>query len=719
MELKVRTHLTLRLWGGVFALACVALYGDGVAAQSAPAQPDDVIVVTGTRIPRPDLTSASPIAAFDRNDLNEFRAANLEDFINTLPQISPDFGRTTNNPGDGTASIDLRGLGRNRSLVLLNGRRLGPVGAGSAVDINTLPNAMIQRVEIVSGGASAVYGADAVAGAVNFITRSDFTGIELSGQFDTFGDGDGEVYNASIAAGTAFAGGSGHISIFADYLNRASVRGGAREFSSVAIGENRINGTLFNQGSPITGDGMSMFPPAIINGQPTNLIFNSDGTARAPAATDTFNFAADEFIQTPLERWSAGLFADLELAAGFEIYAELLYSRPETDQSLSATAGNFFVPFSVSDAFFDAAALPLISGTFDADMDGIGQGFLGRRFVEVGPRITTNERENYRAVFGTRVDITPGWSLDAHYAFMRNERTQSFANAVSQSRLRQGLLLNPATDTCLDTSNGCVPVNIFGAGNISDAAVNFIRLDELANETEATQHIASIVATGDLFSWEQGVAKASGGFEFRRNSAAVTPDAQFASGDVLGFGAATPLSGSINVYEGFGEILIPLLTDNRFAEILEIEAGGRVSNYSTSGTVWTWKAGGQWVPFDGLRFRGMWQRAVRAPNTSELFLQPVFFSFPFPGAFDFCSASNDPVGRGLGDICVAQGMNPAQLGVYDSSMSTLQPTFRLAGNPNLDPERANTITAAPNTHSMRHTCCALAPTIFRSGSKTP
>lgn len=245
-----------------------------------------------------------------------------------------------------------------------------------------------------------------------------------------------------------------------------------------------------------------------------------------------------------------------------------------------------------------------------------------------------------------------------------------------------------------------MPANVFGKGNLSSEAVEFLRIAPYESTSRSVQHIASIAATGPLASWQAGDIYASVGAEYRNNRARFNPAAELATGDSLGFFATgEPVDGGSDVVELFAEAALPLLADQPFAEKLELEGGVRYSDYSNSGGRWTWKAGAQWVPVEGLRFRSSVQRAVRAPNIGELLESPAATPSILPGIFDFCLASNDPVGNGLADVCIAQGMDPAQVGIFDAPPGTNPAAFGIpfvrvrSGNQELDPERAKTFTA--------------------------
>ena len=698
-----------RAWHLIAAIAITIGIDCSASAQSednnlGPEPPADILIVTGTRIPRPDATAASPVAAFDRDQLDAFREINVEEFLNELPQVVPGRSRSTIFGGDGTATVNLRGLGPTRTLTLLNGRRFAPSGAsdGTSVvanaNINVIPAALLERVEIVTGGASAVYGSDAVAGAVNFITRTDFDGIELNSQFDIYGAGDGETFNINVAAGTGFADGRGHVSIYGDYLNRASLFGDARAFTSQIFREDFNTGELVESGTFILPEGIFFFPQVNVGGMPGFATFNTDGSLRFAAQEDAFNAAPEISTQVGMERWSGGLMGEFEASEGLSFYTELMYSRNRTDLQFSSSNPQTAIAFAVDADFFADSTREFLRAAFDPDGNGIGQGFFAKTLTEIGPRSVPVTFDHYRGLGGVTLDLNPNWSLDGYYSFDLSDTDILLDNAISRTRFTQGILTNPLTGECFDASDGCVPVNVFGEGNLTPEATDFIRVDGLRNGFRTTQHVASIAATGAVAEVPSGTIQLSLGGEFRRNFLRYNPDPRFETGDIIGYGVAgSAISGAINVYEVFGEAVIPLLKDRPFAQLLELEIGGRFSHYSTTGGVWTWKAGGQWLLVDGLRLRGMWQRAVRAPNVQELLAANASLERTFFAGDDFCLGVNNPVERGLGDICIAQGMDPAALSLYGAAGSGLENlllpvTLTERGNADLEPERANSIT---------------------------
>jgi len=668
-----------------------ALYSAGASAAHAQAPNQDVeIIITGTRIPRPDISSASPIVSFGAAEIRAHGAAQLEDFLNTLPQASPDFARTANNPGEGVARVNLRGLGADRTMTLLNGRRLAPSGTSGAADLNTLPAVLIDRIEVVTGGASAVYGSDAVAGVVNFITRTNFEGAELSFQADTYGDGDGESYNANAAWGAFTPNRRAHVMLYADYLERKPVLQGDRDFTRVTINEDPLTGALIAGGSFAGPNGV--IPPGAVGGVfVPGRIFTEDGALRAVnPLTDMYNFAPDNYLQTPLTRWSGGALARFELTPDLEATFELMYAAPRSGRQLAPAPFNAPISVPVAADFFTPQSRLILSNTFDPDGDGIAQFRLARRLNEVGARQSIYERDYYRAAAGLRGALG-AWDWNFDYTFARNDTHVTLTNDASLSRIRQGVMVDPLTGACRNPSGGCVPVNLFGPNQLSAEAVNFIRIEGITEDTEVEQQTATFYVSGALFALPAGALRASIGGEWRRLSTAYAPSAALFTGDSAGFLPSQAVSGAFEVREAFGEILAPLLANAPFAESLEFEAGARYSEHSSAGAHWTWKYGLQWRPVENLRLRAMAQRAVRAPNVRELYeTSSVSFGSVSPLS-DFCAAANDPVGRGVADICVAQGMAAGQVGVYNPPAIYFT-DVQFGGNRALTPETADTLT---------------------------
>lgn len=653
------------------------------------------IVVIGSRIARPDASAMSAIATFDRDEITRFDENTISNFINSLPQVTPDLGPTANFAGSGISTINLRGLGSARTLALINGRRMAPNGTGTSIDLNVVPVSLLERIEIVTGGASAVYGSDAVTGAINFVTRDDFEGLNIAANTTIPEQPGGEIFNFSISGGRSFDGERGHISGYIDHTERRLVRNAEREFSDRNLVDDPRSGTLIESGS-VPGDGVIFFPPAFIDGQFASLIFNPDGSARAYSEADNINVAEYLSLQAPIDTTSAGLFIEWDATDTLSIFADLMYSRPKTEQRLAPVPAPVQGLFTIDGEFFNDSIRDLIRSTYDLDGDGLGQAIVVRRFIELGPETFTQTRESHYATIGIESQLFTEWTFEAYYAHALNRNEATISNNVSTLNLQQGLLIDPSTNTCLNPANNCVPTNVFGAGNLTPEAQAFVRNSPVESAERSDQQTVAAILTGELFSLAAGPLEAALGFEYRRNKARSEPDPNIVPGQVAsnGFIREAKTSGRIRVNELFFELLAPLVSQKKYAHRLELELGGRVSNYSTSGTVRTWKIGGQWMPTNQLRFRSMLQRAIRAPNISELFLPSSVNLTGISGAIDFCSAFNDPGSSGLSDVCVAQGTDPSALTSYNPAPFLFFPVnFIFSGNETLQSEKARTLTA--------------------------
>jgi outer membrane receptor protein involved in Fe transport len=659
---------------------------------------DDIIeevVVTGTRIKHRDFASPSPLTTVSRLEFEYSGQPTLEDYLNQMPQLMPDQSRSVNNGNDGTSLLNLRGMGAGRTLVLLNGRRLAPSGVGSAVDVNNLPGVLVERAEIITGGASTVYGSDAIAGVVNFITRSDFDGLSFEGGYNISEEGDAQVYDASVVYGHNFAGGDGNITAHASYTERDSLFASERELTRFVWQDNWVSGVLQMGGSPTIPGGRIARPMADFGNGPAQVTFDPDGTPRAYSnANDRWNYQPVNYLQTPLERKALGAMATVNLSGGREAYFEASYAENDAATSLApAPAGSTFQvnvnnPLLTPETreLFETQLVenpgdPLVSITFN------------RRMLELGPRVIESSREYLRLVAGIRSEIGATWEMDAWVTWADADEVSQFRNDGSLSRMQQGLLVDPATGQCFDPSGGCVPLDVFGEGRLSQAGVDFLRVEGINNTASRQQALASVVLTGPAFDTWAGEAHMAFGAEWRRDEGSFKADDALFTGDTMSFRGAASVNGTEQVYEVYGEAAIPLYDAPELGRSLGLELGARWSDYRNAGSVSTWKAGLDWQVSDTLRFRAMQQRAVRAPNIAELFEQQfveqaVVVTTNF---FDPCSASSDPAANGHADKCVVQGLPANQVGVFEAT--PFYPVdFTLGGNPNLTPESSDTTT---------------------------
>lgn len=657
---------------------------------------ENVIVVTGTRISRPDLESSSPVAVVDAQTLKLSGKSGVEEFLRDIPQAVAAIGSGSNNGNEGAATVDLRNLGEERTLVLVDGKRFVPYDDKGIVDLNMIPSALVQRVEVVTGGASAVYGSDAIAGVVNFIMKKDFEGIEADVQYGLTEQGDGSTWSGSLTGGTNFADGRGNITANVSYSKTKAVYQGARGFSQEALASSD-----FSPGGSFTN------APGFLDLGPDGYQFTADGglvdVGANPGAFQPFNFNPFNLLQAPNKQVTATVIANYEISDTLEFYSRGSYAKSKV-QTIIAPTGTFFFPFDINYAdnpFLNAQAKSVIAG-FDTDSDGVVTAGIGRRLTELGTRDSIYENEAWQIVGGLRGEFSPSLQWEVFGQYAKTNRTQDFVNDVAFDRAQQAVLaVNGANGPeCSDTSNGCVPANIFGPGNLSAEAADFIRLD-LHEDNKTSQFIMGGFVSGDL-PFAVPTASKPGAFvigaEYRKETSKASPDQNLVQGNSIGFGSSTPVDAEYEVLELYSELKVPLVSDVAFAREINFEAGVRYADYKNkvktlgvgnSFTNWSWKIGGDWKPVDSLRFRAIYQRAVRAPNIEEIG-QP---QTPSTGdaSVDPCQGSL-PVGdAALTQLCIDTGVPAANIGSVGGPISG-QINNYIGGNPNLVPEKSSTIT---------------------------
>ncbi len=655
--------------------------------EAAPAAVDDnFIVVTGSRIQR-NTSTAAPIAVVDSAEFKLSGTVNVENVINTLPQVIPGTTSFSNNPGTGAATLNLRGLGSNRTLVLVNGRRWMFYDVNQVVDLNTIPNFLLESVDVVTGGASAVYGSDAMAGVVNF-RLGHVEGVEMGGQYSLTDEGDGARYQVHGAIGSSFADGSGSATVFAEYYNRKSVFQGDRGFSNFALGAETFDADLQQFGSSTLPQGRFNFPAATASGLVfDDAVFDVPGVARARAG-DTYNYAPVNYLQIPQERYLLGGFADYEFSDGHEFYTEVTFvnNRVATELAATPVTGTFNINIATVSPFLNAAAineLRIIDSreTGVNQNNGVVQGFVQRRVVETGGRNSLDERNAFRVLGGVRGDITNNLSYDAYYMYARTRNANVQKGNISRSAFQRGL---DGTGTA---------INIFGPNTLTPAMVDAISIDA-QNGDISTLEIANGAVSGFLGNFGMGADDIgfAVGAEYRRVGSEFIPDTALSSGDVIGFNAGDSTAGAYSVKEVFGELNIPVLGPDSGIERLELSAAGRYSDYTLAavGGVWTYSGGIEFAPIRDITFRAQYQRAVRAPNVAELFQGQAI---GFPGATDPCSsASFLAANAGAAALCTATGVPAAGLGNPGTQLNAQIPAL-FGGNPDLEEETSDSYTA--------------------------
>jgi outer membrane receptor protein involved in Fe transport len=706
-------------------------------AQDKPAQTISEVVVTGTRIIRQDFEAPSPVVTVDADAFNLSGEVQVEQVLNTLPQLVPSVTTTSNNPSNGgQANVDLRGFGTTRTLVLLDGTRLVGSNVTGVVDLNTIPSALIDSVEILTGGASSTYGSDAIAGVVNVRLKRNFEGVQLNFQSNRTEHSDAQTTLIEGLIGGNFAENRGNAVLAMSYDKRDELLAGAREFSNVSLGPD-----LRPLGSPTIPDGSVSWgsnaptqaaldtvfarygaaPGGVLPS--TTLGFNADhslfsfGSATAANVNVTnykgdtsdpgfnpkiysYNFGPINNLQLPLERRQIAAFGRYNMlpdAAGFsaEAYSRIMFTTYHSDQQLAST------PVTCTGTAL-GCSIPMTNTTIPADLRELANSrvvttanplgpnaplVFNKRINEVGARTQENGYDVVQALIGFRGDFQLGerdFNWDVFGSWGRAEGTSLQGGNVSRRAL-QAALDNPA----VYASRGCATFDPFGPGNLAPACASAIAIAATnVLEFEQTNFVGSL--TGDVFDLPGGTVKFAVGAEYRENTAQFRPDQFLSSGDVVGFNAQQPVDGVINVTEPFAELSIPILSEVPFFNYLGLDLGYRYSDYNLAGGADAYKASLEWNPIRSLKLRGGYNRSIRAPNISELFL-PVQENFP--AATDPCNANStfraasNPNKAAVEALCIAQGIPAGAMAAYSQPAPQLK-SF-IGGNVDLKPETAD------------------------------
>ena len=726
-----------RLLSTSFLLGAALTTGFAFAAPAvAQESGDDVIVVTGSRIPQPNLETTSPITQITADDLTTQGVTRVEDLVNQLPQAFAAQNSTVSNGATGTATVDLRGLGSERTLVLIDGRRM-PYGSPfeASADLNQIPGQLIERVEVLTGGASAVYGSDALSGVVNFIMLDNFEGVRLDAQYsfyqhnndyDTNGNlrsvietrgltnptqfrlpddnvihGYGREITGIMGVGTD--DGRGNITAYLAYRNNSEVTQANYDYSACSVGAATATGFTCG-GSGTTGPG-GQFTDFSTFGFTLNPADGGASFINYSSGRDAFNFGPYNYFQRPDERYSLGAFGRYELNEHAEVYTQLMFTDYRTVAQI-APSGNFFSTSTIN------CGNPLLSASQAAAIgcdateiaaDSSTSLYIGRRNVEGGGRQDDLQYQSYRSVVGVGGNIFEGWDYDISGTFSRVQLSRVYKNDFSTTRLGRALdVVNVGgTPTCRSVVNGtdpnCVPYNIFRLGGVSQASLGYLQTPGIQRATMQQQVVVGTIF-GDLgvgFPTAESDISAAFGIEYRRDLLDNVTDTAFATGDLAGQGGPTiGLSGKTDVLDAFFEAQIPLVENQPFFDRLAIDVAYRYSDYNTGITTDTYKVGAEWAPSQDIRFRGSFQRAVRAPNVIDLFEAQGLGLFDMDD--DPCDAT-DPNADGVASVAACVGTNPWQVTAAQRAGGSLtSPAGQYnelgGGNPALDPEEGDTRT---------------------------
>ncbi|MDA5194998.1 TonB-dependent receptor [Govanella unica] len=662
-----------------FPVAMQAEADNRLSAPAATREPEVEIVVTGSRVARNGFEAPTPMTVLTAEEMSLSASPNVADALNKLPILRPSLtasSTTSNSNYSGGNYLDLRGLGANRTLVLVDGKRFVSSIVEGPTDINVIPQALIAGVDVVTGGASAAYGSDAVGGVVNLRLDHNLEGVRATLQGGITDHNDHRNYLASLAVGQGFSGGRGKLLLSVEAAQNSGVfslsrrdwgrdqRGAIANPAYTATNDEPRNLLVNNALRSNTSYG------GVINSGPLKGIqFAPDGsaipfqygdlvTSRTMMGGDGAYADINSIIETPTKRRSGYGRLSYELSDSLSAYAEGSWAQADTttlsttreDTSIRVTPDNPFLPQSVRTAMAQQGLGSVTVGRYNRDY-GTGTYYLRNKTV--------------RGVLGLEGEIG-GWNWDAYYT--HGDTKNSRAGRNIRNNEHYAFAVDATTDpltgaaVCRNVgarAAGCIPLNIFGDGAPSPQSIGYVTGDTSWRVGHLTQDAAALSVRGKPLSLWAGPLSVAGGIEYRRDSAVVTMDELTANG-IFATGTSVPWAGHVNVKEAFAEVLVPLAENVSWAQSLNLDLAGRLTDYSTSGTVNTWKVGGNWNVNDVLRFRTTLSRDIRAPSLSELYSGTV---------------------QGRQDV-----LDPVLNRTYQVLIST-------KGNAGLKPEIANTFTA--------------------------
>ena len=687
------------------------------------------VVVTGTLIKNANFESSSPIQVVTRDEIDLQAALNAEEILREIPGVVPSVGANVNNGNGGFSYVNLRGLGSNRNVVLIDGVRFAPSELNGRFDLNNIPMAMVERIDVLTGGASTTYGADAIGGVVNVVTKKNFTGVEITADWGETSENDGEEKAVAVTIGADLNGGKGNATLSLGYRDIEPVYQGDRRY-----GEDVLFYWSGNRG----GSGLGSFNTRMGNVNPTgtdngNLALGGVQDDRTFASDFTpYNYGPSNVYQTPLETYNMYSTINYDVTDSVQVYATALFNE-NTVNTLIAPSGAFgdSVTVALNHPFLSDAQRNAICA-FDTDpaegvytpkfsqsaCDAAGAATgpndpnyltydtqLRRRNVEGGPRISEYTARYYNFSLGVKGNIADNYQWDVMTSYGKSDQTQVQKGYWLKSRFRQSLLAGP--DGCNNAASGCVPVDWFGPTGSITPEMNAY----LAGGESNVSTIFDMTQIKGSFAGDLGLTLPTAsdsmsfalGAEYRDYQGEQASDLLSQSGDLGGGGSAAPnIIGGYDVIEVVAEVAVPLIQGRRLIEDLSLEAGYRYSDYEVKAdgasgySTDTYKLGLTWAPSDDLRFRTTFARAVRAPNIDELF-SPVITQLGNLSVDPCASVGDDGTNSGfvpsgsLRDTCVAQGAPLTSIGFIPQPAAG-QVNITTGGNLNVQPEESDSFT---------------------------
>lgn len=723
-NLRVKLHLTvctaaLFVPGIASAQDATQASTQGVPATTQPGagdQPNQTdIIVTGSRLPSA-AGAAQPTAIIGEEAFQEKGVLQVSDAISELPQLGRASGsRSQNNNslvsgfGFGGEYINLRNLGIQRTLVLVNGRRHVAGNPGtSSVDLSSIPSIMVDRIDVVTGASSAVYGADAVSGVVNVILKSKYDGAEIRTRTGITDEGDGAEYSIAGLLGSSFADDRGHALLAGEFTQSDAIDVSSRPYGFADIG-----GTVASFATPSLANGSSAVPGGRF--VTSNLFFDENGVLRTLTPDDRYARYPHKYLQNPTKRYLLNGVFDYRLADGpitATLYGEGSYARVKTTfryEPVPAlfSGGNYgTVNETPPDLPFIPANNPFLLNLPPSVLAAIGPvpptGLnFQRRFQEFGDRFSLVDRETVRAVAGLRGDLAPKVHYDVYYQYGRVQAIQDDQGTIAKDRVAAALNVNDngtpsntADDFCADAryrNLGCTPLNVFGPNTISQSFVDYATVPAITRSV-STQNVVSGFVRAEPFALPAGDVGIVVGGEYRHETVDVAPPEILTSGNnltkkILG------ISADYSVKEAFGELTVPLLADLPLIHRLEIGGAVRFSDYSTVGNQTSWSTRFGWEPTSFLRVRGTYGMAIRAPNLYELYAPRTAANSSVIDPCDRFTDAGSPItlsaARQASCTAVLGGLAPT----LDQTQVQRQTVGNVSqGNPDLSPEKARSYT---------------------------
>ena len=737
-----------------FALtACASATGSlaFAADAAAPANPDAVqeVVVTGSRIAQsPNDISISPINTVSSVDIQQTGLVRAEDILNNLPQVVAEQSSGTSISSLGIATVSLRGLGSQRTLVLINDRRMqpggsggvvGPGGASNAADINQIPASLIERVDVLTGGASATYGADAVAGVVNFVLNTHYQGVRIDANYSFnnhtnnsqqylgwLSDGNqplpqhtvntGQTKDISILAGANFLDGRGNATTYFTYTNTSPAVGYQFDHAGCTLNAGDTpDSDIFCGGSSTSGTGRFRIPGVDAEGHPvflTNTTVDAGtGAWRAyNGATDSYNYGALSYLQRAGERYTAGAFLHYDINDNASVYTETMYAHNFSTAQYGPSGAFAYTSYPLSSdnpllspeevaAIFTPENIASNHARFPEKNLAANQVqmYVGRRNVEGGGRLDNYYSNSLRQVVGVKGAFADAFTYDTYASLGLTNFQDIEGNFLGVNQINNSLdvVRNPTTGAAecraLASDPTCVPWNIYAKGGVTADQLAYLSVPA-SYSANSTEYIVDGSITGDLGKFGIKIPTAKDGIsinvgaEYREEKFKFDPDYIFANGLQSGGAPSKSIDGKLHVWEGFTEARIPIANDLPFVKSLGFDAGYRYSKYTLGFSTNTYKFGVEWTPIDDVRLRAGYNRAVRAPNINELF-QPA--TVGAGGTADPCWGANPVLSQAQ---CAVTGVTASQYGFLDVNPAA-QINTQVGGNTQLKPEIADTYTA--------------------------